>query len=297
MPAPRVEHYQGNPRIKRAGIEIEFEEWQVEEYIRCSQDPIYFIRNYVKIINVDRGLMPFEMFDFQERLVTTLHNNRFVVGKQPRQTGKSTTIVSYFLWLILFRADQKLAILANKGATSVEILQKIRLAYEHIPFWLQQGVLEWNKSSIQLENQSKIIAASTSSDSVRGQTFNMLLLDEFAFVNNQLAEDFFTSTFPTISSGKTTKLFVISTPNGMNHFYKLWMDAVNKISDYIPFEVHWTEVPGRDQAWLEEQIRNTSQRQVNQEVLCLAGETEVTIRDKNTGLIETIPIEHLYKRL
>ena len=260
--------YLGNPLLKKAGTEEEFTEKQIEEYIKCSDDPVYFIKNYVRIVNVDEGLVPFEMYPFQEKIVNTVHNNRFTIAKLPRQSGKTTTVVSYFLHYILFNEDVNIAILANKGSLARDILGRLQLAYENLPGFLQQGIKVWNRGDMQLENGSKIVAASTSSSAVRGGSYNMILLDEFAFVPKNIADEFFSSVYPTISSGDTTKIVIVSTPCGMNHFYKMWTDALEQRSTYQPVEVHWGEVPGRDANWKEETIKNTSQAQFQQEFEC-----------------------------
>jgi len=257
--------YLGNDRLKKVGIEISFTEEQAQEIIKCSEDPVYFIRNYVKIVNVDLGLVPFEMWDFQEQMVRDFHANRFSICKMPRQVGKTTTTVGYMLWSVLFQEEYTIAILANKGQLAQEILSRLQKAYEYLPLWLQQGIVVWNKRNIELENGSKIYAYATSGAGVRGGTYNLIFLDEFAFVPKNMADDFFTSTYPVISSGKTSKVIIVSTPCGLNHFYKMWVDATEKRSLYKPIEVHWSMVPGRDQKWKEETIRNTSEEQFRQE--------------------------------
>jgi hypothetical protein len=401
MPTKNNDHYLGNPLIKAANTPVEFTPEQIEEYLKCSTDPIYFIENYIKIVQVDRGLIPFDMYDFQRNIVRTIHDNRFTICKLPRQSGKSTTMISYLLHHILFNQDKKVAILANKLTTARELLQRLKKSYENLPKWLQQGIVEWNKLSIHLENGSKVIASSTSSSAVRGDTYscisgdsiitlrdsngeiwqttieevylkhepswevltskgfkrfhgvskftdresiqlffengtqlkctsdhlihtnkgfkeaitltseddictdtsytklvevrhfekidvydlleveeihsfyangidvhNCILLDEFAFVPNNIAEDFFNSVYPTISSGESTKVVIVSTPKGMNMFYKLWKNAENEKNSYVPIEVLWNEIPGRDQKFKEETIRNTSERQWMQEFEC-----------------------------
>lgn len=260
--------YRDNPLLKRAGVEHSYTQEQIDEYLKCSVDPVYFSAKYIKIVNVDKGLMPFEMWDFQKEMVRVYHENRFSIVKCPRQVGKTTTSVAYLLWLTLFSDQQNVAVLANKGSLARDILAKYQLAYENLPQWLQQGVVTWNKGNVELENGSKIIAASTSSSAVRGGAFNLVLLDEFAFVPANIANEFFTSVYPVISSGKSTKIIIVSTPNGMNLFYKLWMDSIGKKNGYKTFEIHWSMVPGRDEAWKEETIRNTSEDQFRQEFEC-----------------------------
>ena len=260
--------YLGNPNLKKVNTPVEFTKDQVLEFRKCENDPTYFISNYVQIVSLDEGLVPFKMYGFQEEMVQTMHDERFTICKLPRQSGKSTTIVSYLLHYALFNPNSNIAILANKSSTARDILGRLQLAYENLPRWLQQGVINWNKGSIELENKSSIVAASTSSSAIRGGSYNMIFLDEFAFVPANIAEQFFSSVYPTISSGQKTKMIIVSTPHGMNMFYKLWVDAQNKNNDYIPIEVHWSEVPGRDEKWKEETIRNTSAEQFQQEFEC-----------------------------
>ena len=262
------EVYLGNPNLKKVNVPVEFTQEQILEFEKCSKDPLYFIQNYVKIVSLDLGLVPFKMYNFQKEMVGTMHNNRFTICKLPRQSGKSTTIVSYLLHYVLFNPNTNVAILANKSSTARDILGRLQLAYENIPKFLQQGVLNWNKGNIELENGSKVVAAATSSSAIRGGSYNIIFLDEFAFVPATIAEQFFSSVFPTISSGKSTKMIIVSTPHGMNMYYKLWTDAVNKQNDYIPIDVHWSEVPGRDEKWKQETIRNTSPEQFQQEFEC-----------------------------
>ena len=273
--------YLGNHNLKASNVPQEFTKKQVEEYLKCAAEPQYFIKNYVKIITLDKGLQPFIPWDFQENLLNQIHDNRFVICKFPRQTGKSTTVVAYILHYILFNPEVNVAILANKLATARELLTRIKLAYENLPNWLQQGVEEWNKTNIELENHSKVIAAATSSSAVRGGSFNMIFLDEFAYVPPGVAEEFFSSVYPTISSGKETKVLIVSTPKGLNMFYKMWVDAEEGRSDYVPIEVHWDQVPGRDETWKKQTIANTSEEQFRCEFECdFIGSTQTLIDAK-----------------
>ena len=260
--------YLGNPNLKKVGTEIQFTKEQIQEYLRCKEDPVYFAMNYIKIISLDEGIVPFKMWDFQQELIESFHENRFNIAKLPRQTGKSTTCVSYLLHYILFNDNVNVGILANKLSTARDLLGRLQLAYEQLPLWLQQGIVVYNKGSMELENGSKILAASTSASAVRGMSFNIIFLDEFAFIPNHIAEQFFSSVYPTITSGTSTKVIIISTPNGMNHFYKLWVDAQKGRNGYAWNEVHWSKVPGRDAKWKETTIANTSERQFTQEFEC-----------------------------
>ncbi len=260
--------YLGNPLLKKANTPIEFTQEQIEEFIRCKDDPVYFAKNYVKIVTLDHGLQPFKMYPFQEKLVRRFHENRFNICKMPRQTGKSTTVVSFLLHYAVFNDNVNIGILANKAATARELLDRLQTAYENLPKWMQQGIISWNKGSLELENGSKILAASTSASAVRGMSFNIIFLDEFAFVPNHIADDFFSSVYPTISSGKSTKVIIVSTPKGMNHFYRMWHDAEKGKNEYIYTDVHWSEVPGRDEAWKAQTIANTSEAQFKVEFEC-----------------------------
>ena len=260
--------YLGNPNLKKANVAQEWTREEAEEYAKCMKDPIYFIQHYIKIVSLDEGLVPFKLYDFQKEMVGTFHNNRFTICKLPRQSGKSTTIIAYLLHYVLFNPTVNVAILANKAATARDLLGRLQLAYEHLPKWLQQGVMSWNKGSLELENGSKILASSTSASAVRGGSYNIIFLDEFAYVPSNVAEQFFSSVYPTISSGKTTKVMIVSTPHGMNMFYKLWVDAEEERNEYIPNEVHWSEVPGRDEEWKQQTIKNTSESQFNTEFEC-----------------------------
>ena len=263
-----METYLGNPNLKKANVAQEWTQEEVAEYAKCMKDPLYFIQTYIKIVSLDEGLVPFKLYDFQKEMVGTFHNNRFTICKLPRQSGKSTTIIAYLLHYVLFNPTVNVAILANKAATARDLLGRLQLAYENLPKWLQQGVMTWNKGSLELENGSKILASSTSASAVRGGSYNIIFLDEFAYVPANVAEQFFSSVYPTISSGKTTKVMIVSTPHGMNMFYKLWTDAENDRNTYVPIEVHWSEIPGRDAAWKEETIKNTSVSQFNTEFEC-----------------------------
>ena len=265
---PQSDVYLGNPNLKKANTEIQFTEENVKEFLKCKDDPVYFARKYIKIVNVDEGLVPFNMWPFQEKLIKNFHKNRFNICMMPRQTGKSTTSVSYLLHYAIFNDNINIGILANKAATARDLLGRLQTAYENLPKWMQQGIVAWNKGSMDLDNGSKIMAASTSAAAVRGMTFNIIFLDEFAFVPNHIADDFFSSVYPTISSGKSTKIIIVSTPKGMNHFYRMWHDAERGKNEYKPTEVHWSEVPGRDAKWKAQTIANTSEQQFKVEFEC-----------------------------
>ena len=260
--------YLSNPNLKKIGINIEFTKEQIEEYIKCSKDPIYFVKNYMKIVHVDHGLISFDLYDYQEKMISKFDQERFVITKMPRQSGKSTAVISFILHYILFNESKNVALLANKAELARELLDRLKKAYENLPLWLQQGVVTWNKGSIELENGSKILATSTTGSAARGQSFSLVFLDEFAFVQHNIANDFFKSVYPTISSGEETKMIIVSTPKGMNHFYKMWIEAYEQRSNFKTLEVDWWETPGRDIEWKQQQIANTSEEDFNQEFAC-----------------------------
>lgn len=280
--------YLGNANLKPIGVKIDFTKEQVEEYVKCAGDPVYFARKYVKVVTLDKGITDFDLYDYQERLIRTLEKNRFVIGKLARQAGKTTTVgCCYLLHKVLFNQNMSVCILANKLNTARDILARIREAYEYLPNWLQQGIVEWNKGSIVLENGSKILAAATSSSAVRGGSYNCIFLDEFAFVPTTVAEEFFSSVYPTITAGQSTQMIIISTPKGLNMYYQLWKGAISKQNEYVPFEVNWKEIPQypggplRDDVWKEQQIKNTSERQFDAEFNCSFIGSANTLIDAN----------------
>ena len=257
--------YLNNPLLKKAYVPIEYTQEQIEEVIKCSKDINYFIKTYTKIISLDKGLINFEMYPFQEDMSRTIADNRFTVIKTCRQAGKTTTSAAVILWHAIFNDSYTIAILANKLSTAREILSRVQRGYENLPKWLQQGVITWNKTNIELENGSQIIAASTASSAIRGFSINFLYLDEFAFVPRNIQDDFFTSVYPTIISGTNTKVVITSTPNGFDLFYKIWINSVEGRNEYANFSVSWWDVPGRDDEWREKTIANTSEDQFRQE--------------------------------
>lgn len=258
--------YLGNDNLKPINYPILFEDWMTEEVTKCTLDPIYFIETYCQIISLDDGLVPFKMWDFQKEYVKCLHENRSVIAMMPRQTSKTTTTAAYLLWYVIFNEAKTVAILANKAVTARETLERIQLMYEHLPKWLQQGIRTWNKGNIDLENNSRIFTAATSSSGIRGKSVNLLYIDECAIIPNTIWESFYASVYPTISSGTTTKIFMTSTPMGYNHWYKLWTDAENDINGFVPFKVEWNAVPKRNLDWYNDQYKKLGELKFNQEV-------------------------------
>jgi hypothetical protein len=264
----RIKNYLGNPNLKRVNMPVSLTEEQVREFMLCSENPIYFIERYVKIITLDKGFVNISLYPFQREAIDDINQNRRVILKAGRQLGKTTMVVGYILWYILFNQDKLVAILANKAPTAREILSRIKIAYEALPLWIQQGVKTWNKGDIELENNCRVMATSTASSAIRGYSISLLYLDEFAFVPSNIAEEFFTSVYPTISSGESSKILISSTPNGMNHFYKMWTEATEGHNGFKYIEANWRQVPGRTQKWADEQRQVLGDQKYYQEVEC-----------------------------
>jgi len=293
------EGYRNNSKLKLPGVELQYTEEQLKEYVKCAKDPVYFCEKYIKVKTLDKGIVPFNLYQYQKNFVNAIHDNRFTISKWPRQCGKSTCVTSYICHYITFNQSVNVAILANRLKTAKEeLFSKLQLAYENLPHFLQQGVVEWNKTSFKLENGSRVMCDATSSSAIRGGSYNLLLLDEYAFLPSHVAEEFYTSTYPTISAGTTTKLIIVSTPNGMNHFHKLWVDAKrpegHKLKNkFVPVEVTWRDTPIspgspklRDDTWAAEQIANTSADQFEQEYGCsFLGSSNTLISSSKLNLL------------
>lgn len=261
--------YNGNILLKKANQNIEWSKELISEWAKCSEDPIYFIENYMKIISLNEGLQNFKPYPYQKEMIMSFVNNRNTIVTTARQAGKSTTTCGFILWYIIFQSDKTVALLANKGETAREILSRVQLAYQHLPKWLQQGVREWNKGSFELENNSRVIAAATSASAIRGYTISLLVIDEAAHIDTTW-DEFFTSVYPTISSGKDSKIILVSTPNGLNHFYSTWINAKEGRNGYHPIMVRWDSVPGRDEKWKQETLAgmNFDLEKFEQEMNC-----------------------------
>lgn len=275
-------YYLGNSNLKGVGNPIAYTADELEEYIKCKQDPIYFIKNHCKIVSLDKGLIKFGLFGYQEKFIRSMQDERRVIAKMPRQMGKTQTVAAYVLWYILFNPTKTVAILANKGAAAREIMSRLQLMYEYVPFYLQQGVKTWNKGDIELENGSKVFTGATSSSGIRGKSVNFLYVDEAAIIPNNVAEDFFTSTYPTISAGQTTKIVLTSTPLGYNHFWKFWSQAIDGTNGFVAVDVHYSEHPDRDDKWADMQKSLLGELKFNQEVLCSFLGSSSTLIDAHT---------------
>lgn len=280
--------YNANKNLKAANVAIGFSQEQLKEYVKCAQDPLYFIRTYAKIISLDDGVVQFDPFPYQQRIIDTIHKNKNTLGKLFRQAGKSTIVAAYFAWYVLFNDNKTAVILANKQAIAIEIFGRVQFIIESLPHWLQQGVVEWNKKSLVLENGSRCIAAATSASAVRGMSVNLLLLDEFAHLKPNLADEFIASVFPTISSSETSKLIIISTPNGLNHYHKLWVESKNRNNDFATVEGRWQENPKRTQAWADEQRKKLGEVKYRQEIECTFEGSSYTLVDG--AKLATLPL-------
>jgi len=282
--------YNGNPNLKQIGTTISYTKEQVTEIIKCSQDPIYFIENYCQIVSLDRGLIPFKLYDCQKEKVHIILNNRKVILMEGRQQGKTITAAACILWYTLFQENKTVAILANKSSAAREVLSRYELMYEMLPIWMQQGVKTFNKGDIELENGSKVFTAATSTSGIRGKSVNWLYIDEAAIIPNNVAEEFFTSVYPTISAGTTTKILLTSTPLGYNHFWKFWNEAEQGLNGFVPMFIPYNRIPGRDEKWAAEQKAMLGELKFNQEVLCnFLGSSNTLINPDTIGKMSVKP--------
>jgi hypothetical protein len=287
--------YLGNSLLKASGVPLNFTKEEIEEYLKCADDPIYFIESYCKIVTLDHGLQPFNLYDCQKNKVKIIHENRKVILMEGRQQGKTTTSAAYILWYTLFQGSKTVAILANKATAAREVLYRYQIMYENLPTWLQQGVTTWNKGDIALENGSIVFTAATSASGIRGKSVNLLYVDEAAIIPNNVAEQFFTSVYPTISAGETTKILLSSTPLGYNHFWKFWNDAENDRNGFVNLFIPYWDIPGRDENWASEQRRLLGELKFNQEVLCnFLGSSLTLIASDSIAQMSASPI--LYQK-
>ena len=286
--------YLGNQNLKQASETVAYSEENILEYAKCMKDPIYFIQKYVKIISLDDGLVPFNLFEYQIRFIRILHENRRVIGVCPRQHGKTVCVAAYLCWYIIFNEDKTVAILANKAAAAREIMSRLQLMYENLPKWMQHGIKEWNKGSIKLANNTTAFTAATSSSGIRGKSVNYLYIDEAAIIPSTVAEEFFTATYPTISSGQTTKIALTSTPLGMNFFYKFWTEAEQGINGFVPFRVSYDEHPKHDEKWADQQRQLLGDLKFSQEISCqFLGSSDSLLSGEALGKLASKQPTHL----
>jgi len=285
--------YHGNPNLKPLAYQHDFSEEEIKEYVKCKEDPVYFIENYVKIITLDKGLQPFKLYDCQKQKVECIMNNRRVVLMEGRQQGKTVTSAACILHYTIFEEDKTVAIMANKSSAAREVLNRYQIMYENLPIWMQQGVKVWNKGDVELENNSKVLTAATTAAAIRGKSVNWLYIDEAAIIPNNIADEFFTSVYPTISAGETTKILLTSTPLGYNHFWKFWNEAEKGENGFESMFIPYYEIPGRDEKWLEEQKQLLGDVKFNQEVMCeFLGSTNTLINAQTIGRLSTIEPEY-----
>ena len=288
MAQPEQVSYHGNPNLKPLAYQHDFTKEEIKEYLKCKEDPVYFIENYVKIITLDQGLQPFKLYDCQKEKVDVIMNNRRVVLMEGRQQGKTVTAAACILHYTIFEEDKTVAIMANKSAAAREVLNRYQIMYENLPLWMQQGVRVWNKGDVELENNSKVLTAATTAAAIRGKSVNWLYIDEAAIIPNNVADEFFTSVYPTISAGETTKILLTSTPLGYNHFWKFWNEAEKKENGFEHMFIPYYEIPGRDEKWLEEQKQLLGEVKFNQEVMCeFLGSTNTLINSQTIGRLSS----------
>lgn len=286
--------FRHNRKLKRPGIKIEWTEEQILEFSRCAEDPEYFIRKYVKIVHIDKGVVPFDLYDYQAKFLKLVHENRFVTARMARQMGKSTVVAAYICWYLIFNKNKQVMILANKSSTAKEILSRVMLAYENVPVWLQKGVVAWNKGSFELENGSKCGHGSTSSSAIRGMSISLLFIDEVAHIPKKLWEAFYDSVYPTVTSGEESRIILVSTPLGLNHFYDIHTKAMNGESNFKYIDVTWEQHPNRDEKWKQETIANTSVQRFAQEFECDFVGSSRTLINPGT-LFDITPAQAIYE--
>jgi len=258
--------YKGNPLLRSRGEKIDYTPEMLNEYIKCKEDIIYFAENYFYIVNIDLGKIKIPLYKYQKKMLKAMKTpqryrgelKRHCIVLSSRQVGKSVVSRIFLLHSILFNKDKTYAILANKEKTALKLLKELKDAYAMLPLWLQQGVVDggWNKQSIEFENGIRVISSSTSSSAIRSESIALVFLDEFAFVPDNIANEFMSSVYPTISSGKTSRIIIVSTPKGLNAFHDIWKDAIDGNNNYYPIKVNWWEVPGRDKKFKEQTIKD-----------------------------------------
>ena len=281
--------YHGNINLKPIGYKHNFTPEQLTELAMCEEDPIYFIENYCMIVSLDEGLIPFKLYECQKRKVHHILDNRKAILMEGRQQGKTITSAACILWYTLFQDAKTVAILANKTSAAREVMNRYQGMFENLPLWMQQGVKTWNKGDVELENGSKVFTAATTASGIRGKSVNWLYIDEAAIIPNTVAEQFFASVYPTISAGQTTKILLTSTPLGYNHFWKFWNEAEKGVNGFEPMFIPYTEIPGRDEEWAEEQLKMLGELKFNQEVLCnFLGSSNTLVNAHTLGAMSSI---------
>lgn len=290
--------YNGKPTLRGEGESYEFTQERLEEYFRCAEDILYFASEYFYIVSIDKGKHKIQLFEYQKKALKIFTSTEYdgkpnVIVLMPRQMGKTTMSTVFLLHFMLFNKDKTIAILANKETAAIEVLRRIKEAYQMLPLWMQQGVRKWNEKSLELENGMRLIAATTSSDSISGETVSLLYLDEFAKVKPHVAEEFITATLPVVSSGKTSKVIIVSTPLGMNHFHSYWVNANRTdqfANNFYPVKVNWWDHPERDDEWKTKVLMsmNNDMNKFNQEYGCRFLGSSSTLIDPDV-LERTVP--------
>lgn len=249
-------YYRGSKNVPIAGAQYPWTPAMIEELRKCKEDIIYFAENFFYIVNIDRGKEKIKLYDAQKRVLLSLVNNRFAVVLSCRQAGKSTLLTIFALWMVCFNADYRAAIVANKETTAINIFKRIRMAYEQLPNYIKPGVKDYAKTGMTLGNDSSILVSTTTTTSIRGDTLNCVLIDEVGFIETHLLEEFWSSVIPAISSGKTSKILLVSTPNGTtNKFYEIYSGAEQgKLGQWKAERIDWWDIPGRDEEWKQTMV-------------------------------------------
>lgn len=271
-----------NPRLKKSNIEIEYTLEMIQELDRCANDPIYFIENYVYIKGV-KGKALFKLFDYQKEIIDAYIKNNRIVVLASRQVGKTETSAAFILWFTIFNKEKTVLIASNKSDNAKEIIGKVVFAYEELPDWIKPGINEntWNKFSLEFENRSRIMAATTAVDTGRGLAIDLLYVDELAFVKPHIQDQFFTSILPTLASRPDAKMIISSTPNGDTNLFSVIWRSANSGSDntFKAVFVPWYAMPGRDEKYKQQMIAQFGDRRWKQEFECIFLSSEHTLID------------------
>lgn len=255
--ASKATYYLGNPNLPNVHWKGEYTKEMISSIKKAKDNLLYFAENFFYIVDPDKGKVVIPLFPFQRKILRTLRDNRFTILNASRQISKTTLLTIYALWIACFQEDKNILIVANKEATAIEIFRRVRLAYEQLPEWLKPGVKEYGKTSAEFANGSRIGISTTTGSAARGQTINLLLIDEMAFIDPpSILEDFWRSVWPTVSRAKTSKVLIASTPNGTgNLFHRLVSEALAGKNDFVVEELMWDAIPGRDEKWKQDQIK------------------------------------------
>ena len=247
--------YDGNPNLRKGNVVFEYSEHEMSELKKCAADIVYFANKYATVMT-DKGLMTIVLRDYQEEMLRCYVDNRFSIVLASRQVGKTICSSIFIAWYLLFNIDKTALILANKGATTKEIIDKAKVILENVPFFLKPGILKYDVMNMKFDNGCRMVGQSTTGKAGIGFTIHLLFLDEFAHIHHTFVDSFYENVYPTLSSSAVSRIIITSTPNGFNKFYEIYHAADGGFNEFAPFRVDWWQVPGRDDAWKEQEINN-----------------------------------------